>query len=93
MRSYCLRRRVSYSRPESDDSAGASRSFRRRGAERDTTGESEGSVHAGFLVLRIGFWGTGASEGREEDDSAFELEISDSDPPASFSSLPSPSLS
>lgn len=72
MRSYCLRKRVSYSRPESEDSVGASRSFRRRGADSDTTGELEGSVHAGFLDLSAGIGGTGAGEGREEDDSASE---------------------
>jgi len=63
---------------------GASRSLRRRGAERETTGESEGSVHAGgFLDFNIGFGGGGGCEGCEDDDSASD---SDSGPLASSSS-------
>lgn len=83
MRSYCLRRRASYSRPESDDSVGPSRNFRRRGVERDTTGTSEGSFHAGFLDFDIGFEGIGSGGGREDEDSASESEGSDPDPASS----------
>lgn len=86
IRSYCRRSRVSYSRPESVVSAGASRSFRRRGAVRDTSGGSDASVQAAvFRDLSSEFATTG--RGRDEEASDSRLFDSASDSCSSSASL------
>lgn len=81
IRSYCRRRRASYSRPESVSSVGASRSLRSREEASDTVGGSEGSIQAGGL--RDFSKGLGEGDRVREDDGD---EGSASESPASASS-------
>lgn len=81
--SYCLRNRLSYSRPPTASSEGASLSLRSRLSEaRDTCNVvSSGSVHAGSLRV---FWGVVSSSDAEGGDPAsgslsFSEETSSSD--------------